>query len=32
VVIVDDIRQEERIVTIYEPEPRQWSSDYRRRR
>jgi hypothetical protein len=32
VVIVDDKRHEERIVTIYEPEPRQWSSDYRRRR
>lgn len=32
VVVVDDQRGEERIVTIYEPDPNQWSGDYRRRR
>ncbi len=32
VVVVDDAHEEERIVTIYEPDPDQWSSDYRRRR
>lgn len=32
VVVVDDRRREERIITIYEPDPDQWSADYRRRR
>jgi hypothetical protein len=32
VVIVDDRLGEERIVTVYEPEPKLWSDDYRRRR
>jgi hypothetical protein len=32
VVIVDDARGEERVVTVYEPDPHQWSADYRRRR
>lgn len=32
VVVVDDRRGEERIVTIYEPDPDSWSDDYRRRR
>lgn len=32
VVIVDEIRREERVLTLYEPEPDQWSADYRRRR
>ncbi len=31
-VVVDDGRQEERIVTVYEPDPDRWSVDYRRRR
>lgn len=31
-VVVDDRRGEERIVTIYEPDPERWSDDYRRRR
>jgi hypothetical protein len=31
-VVVDDVRQEERVVTVYQPDPEQWSSDYRRRR
>ncbi len=31
VVIVDLMREEDRIVTIYEPDPRRWSSDFRRR-
>lgn len=32
VVVVDDHRAEERIVTVYEPDPERWSADYRRRR
>jgi hypothetical protein len=32
VVIVDDARHEERIVTVYEPDPDQWSPDLKRRR
>ena len=32
VVVVDDVRREERVVTIYEPDPDRWSQDYRRRR
>lgn len=32
VVVVDDARHEERIVTVYEPDPDRWSADYRRRR
>ncbi|MCA1671329.1 MAG: DUF4258 domain-containing protein [Actinobacteria bacterium] len=32
VVIVDTVRGEERIVTVYEPDPDRWSHDYRRRR
>ena len=31
VVVVDDRRGEERVVTIYEPDPEMWSGDYRRR-
>ncbi len=32
VVIVDAHHDEERVVTVYEPSPQQWSEDYRRRR
>ncbi|MGH9030529.1 MAG: DUF4258 domain-containing protein [Acidimicrobiia bacterium] len=32
VVVVDDARSEERIVTVYEPDPTRWTPDYRRRR
>jgi hypothetical protein len=32
VVLVDELRREERVVTVYEPDPGLWSSDYRRRR
>jgi hypothetical protein len=32
VVVVDDARGEERVVTVYEPDPERWSDDYRRRR
>jgi hypothetical protein len=32
VVVIDDIREEERVVTVYEPDPNRWSDDYRRRR
>lgn len=32
VVIVADRHEEERIITVYEPDPDGWSDDYRRRR
>jgi hypothetical protein len=32
VVVVDEIRQEERILTVYEPETAKWSYDFRRRK
>lgn len=32
VVVVDDRHQEERIVTLYEPDPQLWADGYRRRR
>ncbi|MGO9875723.1 MAG: DUF4258 domain-containing protein [Acidimicrobiia bacterium] len=32
VVVMDNEHEEERVVTVYEPDPDQWSSDYRRRR
>jgi hypothetical protein len=32
VVVADDGRREERIVTVYEPDAERWSADYRRRR
>lgn len=32
VMIVDVVRGEERIVTVYEPDHERWSHDYRRRR
>ncbi|HET9118124.1 MAG TPA: hypothetical protein VFN75_08655, partial [Pseudonocardiaceae bacterium] len=32
VMIVDAVRGEERILTVYEPDPERWSHDYRRRR
>ena len=32
VVIVDEVQQEDRVVTVYEPEPARWSTDFRRRR
>lgn len=32
VVIVDEVRQEDRVVTVYEPDPDRWSADLRRRR
>ena len=32
VVVVDARHQEERIVTVYEPDADRWDSDYRRRR
>lgn len=31
VVIVDELRSEERILTIYEPDQWRWSGDYRTR-
>lgn len=32
VVIVDEVHREDRVVTVYEPEPARWSTDFRRRR
>lgn len=32
VVVVDDRHREERIVTVYEPDPDRWDGEYRRRR
>jgi hypothetical protein len=32
VVVVDGAHREERIVTVYEPDPARWSPDFRRRR
>ena len=32
VVIVDERRPEERILTVYEPDPARWSPDFRSRR
>jgi hypothetical protein len=32
VVVVDDDHREERIVTVYEPDPDRWDGEYRRRR
>ncbi|MCA1673789.1 MAG: DUF4258 domain-containing protein [Actinobacteria bacterium] len=32
VIIVDEVRGEERIVTVYEPDLERWSHDYRKRR
>ncbi len=31
VVIVDEVHEEDRVVTVYEPEPARWSPDFRRR-
>jgi hypothetical protein len=32
VIVVDEVREEERIVTVYEPNFRDWTDDFRRRR
>ena len=32
VVVVDDARREERILTVYEPDPTRWLPGFRRRR
>ena len=32
VVIVDNVRQEDRVVTVYEPDPALWSDGLRKRR
>jgi hypothetical protein len=31
-VAVDDIREEERIVTVYEPDKERWSADFKVRK
>lgn len=32
VVVVDDVRGEERLITVYEPSTDRWSDDFRTRR
>ena len=32
VIVVDDIRREERIVTVYEPDANRWSYDFKVRK
>src|SRR5687767_6905422 len=32
VIVVDETRAEERVVTVYEPDPSDWTADFRRRR
>ncbi len=32
VVVIDHVREEERIVTVYEPDEDRWSADFRVRR
>lgn len=32
VVVVDDLREEERIITVYEPDTARWSTNFRERR
>jgi hypothetical protein len=32
VIVVDSAREEERLVTVYEPDPSIWTADSRRRR
>jgi len=31
-IVVDDTRMQERVVTVYEPYPSEWTPDFRRRR
>jgi len=31
-IVVDEQREEERIVTVYEPDPSEWTNDFKRRR
>ena len=32
IVVEDHVHDEDRVVTVYEPDPNRWSADYRRRR
>lgn len=32
VVVVDDVRREERLITVYEPSTDRWSDDFKVRR
>lgn len=32
VIVVDENREQERVATIYEPYPSEWTADFRRRR
>jgi hypothetical protein len=32
VIVVDSAQEEERLVTVYEPDPSIWTADFRRRR
>jgi hypothetical protein len=31
-IVVDEAREQERVATVYEPYPSEWTADYRRRR
>lgn len=31
-IVVDQAREQERVATVYEPYPSEWTADYRRRR
>lgn len=31
-IVVDERRQQERVATVYEPYPSEWTADFRRRR
>ena len=31
-IVIDEARRQERVVTVYEPYPSEWTDDFRRRR
>ena len=31
-IVIDEAREQERVATVYEPYPSEWSADFRRRR
>lgn len=32
VIVIDEVREQERVATIYEPYPSEWTADFKRRR
>jgi hypothetical protein len=32
VIVIDEHREQERVATVYEPYPSEWTADFRRRR